>query len=270
MPDERGKRLTTLATVIVLLLLISWLAFDQLRPEARSGPPPGPESTSAPTPGSHQPGGDPSGGSDSSSALGGVGLAGAVASSDVDGAAHRQNSPHSDGIPFSEGSDVGTAGGDTGPGPGSGGPAIAAVTGGGPSGDGGSSPDVSASGEALRSGPVGSPGAPPGGNGGDLPPTGSGSAPPMPPANGPGSVGDGGGQAGLFGPPGGPMATNDSGAGPSTGSDVPHGAGNDTPWTGAATEGSSGPIAVPLPPSLLLFGGSALMLWAVSRRAGRR
>ena len=66
------------------------------------------------------------------------------------------------------------------------------------------------------------------------------------------------------------MASNDSGTGPNTGSEGPD-QGNDTPGPGPATEGSGGPIAVPVPPSLFLFGGSALIFLAVSRarRAGR-
>ena len=76
--------------------------------------------------------------------------------------------------------------------------------------------------------------------------------------------------AGQSGPPGGttgPVVRAESpGSGSNTGPDNPDRWGSGTSGLAAGSDGSPNPIPVPVPPSLLLFGASALVLWFVSRR----
>ena len=75
--------------------------------------------------------------------------------------------------------------------------------------------------------------------------------------------------AGQSGPPGGttgPVVRAESpGSGSNTGPGNPDRWGSGTSGLAAGSDGSPNPIPVPVPPSLLLFGASALMLWFVSR-----
>jgi hypothetical protein len=75
--------------------------------------------------------------------------------------------------------------------------------------------------------------------------------------------------AGQSGPPGGttgPVArTEPPGSGSNTGPDNPDRWGSGISGPAAGSHVSPNPVPVPVPPSLLLFGASALMLWFVSR-----
>src|SRR5713101_2014313 len=127
----------------------------------------------------------------------------------------------------------------------------------------GPNPDVSTSSDALPSSPaVGTRPQPvASGRNGTAPQ--SGPAPPGAPANQPPL------NAGQSGPPGGttgPVVRAESpGSGSNTGPANPDRSGSGTSGPAAGSDGSRNPIPVPVPPSLLLFGASALMLWFVSR-----
>lgn len=75
--------------------------------------------------------------------------------------------------------------------------------------------------------------------------------------------------AGQSGPPGGTtgpvVRTESPGSGSNTGPANPDPSGSGTSGPAAGSDVSPNPIPVPVPPSLLLFGASALMLWFVSR-----
>jgi len=154
--------------------------------------------------------------------------------------------------------------GTGGSGPGSGGamhaPAASSTQAAGP----GPNPNVSTSSDALPSGPA--LGTPPqlvaSGRNGSAPQ--SDPAPSTAPAN---QLPLNGGQSGPPGGTTGPVVRAESpGSGSNTGPDNPDRWGSGTSGPAAGSDGSPNPIPVPVPPSLLLFGASALVLWFVSRR----
>ncbi len=127
----------------------------------------------------------------------------------------------------------------------------------------GPNPDVSTSSDALPSGPaVGTP--PPlvaSGRNGTAPQ--SGPAPSTAPANQlPLNAGQSGPPDGTIGPV---IRAETPGSGSNTGPANPDRSGSGTSGPAAGSDVSPNPIPVPVPPSLVLFGASALMLWFVSR-----
>ena len=265
--DNRRRTLVTIGVVLALILLASWLAFDQplLRDRAANLPP----SISAQD------------GHGSGAGAGSSGMAHVVSepargdslarAGDAGVSSHAQGSYASDapndahteqdgkGRSSAERGTTGTGGS----GPGSDGatraPAANATQVTAP----GRNPDVSTSSDALPSGPaVGTPPRfdAPGRNG---PAPQSGPAASNGPANEPPL------NAGQSGPPGGtigPVTRAEApGSGSNTGPDNPDRWGRGTSGPAAGSDVSPSPIPVPVPPSLLLFGASALLLWFVSR-----
>lgn len=264
MADKRGRTLVALGVVLALVLGASWLAFDQLLSGARATTPQ--ISTQDPY--------DPAtGGRQSGAGSSGVAKAASEpARRDNPGPAENvgassgiQSSYLSDAIASSGSIGVGTATGGVGSGPGSNGSVAAFVPGSTQSAGAGPSTEVSTASQALRSNPAADTEAPPGGPSGNVTPTRSGPAPSSAPPNEPGPLDNR-----HSGPSGGtiePVMSAESGAGPNTGSDNPDRFVTD--W-GSGTSGTAGASdvpanPVPVPPSLLLFGVSALVLWVVSR-----
>lgn len=272
---NRRRTLVTIGVAIALILVAAWLAFDQPLLSARAtqdepGPGPAPDH------------------------LAGVGSSGAahVASAPAHGnrldrdkdagvSSDAQSSYLSDAPTDARTQEDGTGRssaerGTTGPGGSGPVPAASSTQSAGP----GPHPDVSTSSEALPPGPAGNtrpqadaPTRPdaPAQNGA---PSQSGPAASNAPANTasntPANAGEPPVNAGRSGPPGGttgPVVLAESaGSGSNAGPDIPDRWSSGTSGPGAAADVSPGPIPVPVPPSLLLFGASALMLWFVSRR----
>jgi hypothetical protein len=265
---NRRRTLVTIGVALALILLASWLAFDQPLLRARS--------TNLP------PSISPPDGHGSGAAQGGLAGAGSSGMAHMMSEPAHRNSLHRGwdaGVPsHSQGSHASnaanaeengkgrsSAGGETtgtgGSGPGSGGatraPAASATHAGGP----GQPPDVSTLSEASPS----AVGTPPrfDASGWTRPAPQSGSAASNGPANEPPlSAGQSGPAGGTIGP----LTRADSpGSGSGTGPDSPEGWGRGTSGPAAGSGVSPSPIPVPVPPSLLLFGASALLLWIVSR-----
>ncbi len=262
---NRRRTLVTIGVALALILLASWLAFDQPLLRARSANLS--SSISAQDGAAH---GRPAGAASSvvSEAARGDSLDRAA---DAGVSSHAQGSYTSDAPNDAHteedgkrrsGAERGTAGiGRSGPG--SDGatraPAASATHAAGP----GRNPDVGTASDALPSAPA--VGIPPrfdaSGRNGPAPQ--SGPAASNGPANEPPL------DAGRSGPPGGtigPVTRAESpGSGSNTGPDNPDRWGGGTSAPAAGSDVSSSPIPVPVPPSLLLFGASALLLWLVSR-----
>ena len=265
---NRRRTLVTIGVVLALILLASWLAFDQplLRDRATNLPP----SIGAQD------------GHGSGAGAGSSGMAHVVSepargdsltrAGDAGVSSHAQGSYASDAPNDAQMEEDGKgrrsnaergATGTGGSGPGSGGatraPAASSTQAAGP----GRNPDVSTSSEVLPSGPaVGTPPRfdAPGRNG---PAPQSGPAASTAPANEPPL------NAGQSGPPDGTIGPVTRAASPGSGSntepDNPDRWGRGTSGPAAGSDVSPSPIPVPVPPSLLLFGASGLLLWFVSR-----
>ena len=264
---NRRRTRVAIGVALALILLASWLAFDHplLRARATNFPE-GHDSRAADgrlagadSTGLAQVVSEPAGGD--TRARGGDGGASSDAHSSYSSGAVDYAHTEQDGKGRSS-AERGTTG-TGGSGPGSGGamhaPAASSTQAAGP----GPNPDVSTSSDALPSSPaVGTrPQLVASGRNGTAPQ--SGPAPPGAPANQPPL------NAGQSGPPGGttgPVVRAESpGSGSNTGPDNPDRWGSGTSGLAAGSDGSPNPIPVPVPPSLLLFGASALMLWFVSR-----
>jgi len=273
-PVDHNRRRTRVAIglALALILLASWLAFDQplLRARATNFPPPistqdGHDSGAADgrlagagSTGLAQVVSDPARG-DTLDRGGHGGVSSDAHSSYSSGAVDYAHTEH-DGKGRSS-AEMGTTG-TGGSGPGSGGamhaPAASSTQAAGP----GPNPDVSTSSDALPGPAVGT--RPPlvasGRNG--TPPQ-SGPAPSTAPANQlPLNAGQSGPPGGTIGPV---IYAESPGSGSNTGPANPDRSGSGTSGPAAGSDGSPNPIPVPVPPSLLLFGASALMLWFVSR-----
>jgi hypothetical protein len=274
------RTLVIIGVALALILLASWLAFDQplLRDQATSSPPP--ISTQ-----------DGHGSSATRGRLAGTGSSGMahvvseparadslVRAGDAGVSSHAQDSYFSDapneahtekdGKGRSSAEPGGSGGvrattGTGGAGPGSGGAIRAPAAGSTQAAGPGPSIDPSTSGDALGSGPaVGSrPQFDASGRNGSAPqsvPAAPGAPAYQPQFN-----------AGQPGPPGGttgPVVRAESpGSGSNTGPDNPDRWGSGTSGPAAGSDVSPNPVPVPVPPSLLLFGASALVLWFVSR-----
>jgi hypothetical protein len=154
---------------------------------------------------------------------------------------------------------TGTAGSGSGSSGAVSGVAASSTQGAGP----GPNPDVSTASDALPSGPAV----------GTRPQLGPSARNGTPPQSGPAASGAPANEpplnAGHSGPPGGtigPAVRAESfGSGSSTWPVNPDRSGSGTAGPAAGSDVSPNPIPVPVPPSLLLFGASALMLWFVSR-----
>ncbi len=276
---NRRRTRVAIGVALALILLASWLAFDQPLLRARA--------TNFPRPTSTQDGHDSGAADGRLAGAGSTGLAQVVSElargdtlarggdGGVSSDAHSSYSSGAAGYAPTEedgkgrssaepsgGSGARATTGTAGSGSGSSGVVIALGAGSTQGAGPGPSTDVSTSGDALRSGPAGDirpQSAAPGRNG--TAPQ-SGPAPSTAPANEPPL------NAGQFGPPGGtgPVVRADSaGSGSNTGPDNPDRWGSGTSGPAAGSDASPKPIPVPVPPSLLLFGASALMLWFVSR-----
>lgn len=270
---NRRRTLVTIGVALALVLLASWLAFNQPLLRARSATPP-PSISAQDGHGSGAAHGRLAGAGSSGMAhvvsepahgdsLDRAGDAGVSSHAQGSYASDAPNDAHTEqdgkGRSSAERGTTGTGGS----GPGSDGatraPAANATQAAAP----GRNPDVSTSSDALPSGPaVGTPPRfdAPGRNG---PAPQSGPAASNGPANEPPL------NAGQSGPPGGtigPLTRAEApGSGSNTGPDNPDRWGRGTSGPAAGSDVSPNPIPVPVPPSLLLFGASALMLWFVSR-----
>ena len=263
---NRRRTRVAIGVALALILLAAWLAFDQplLRARATNFPPPistqdghhsgaadgrlaGADSTGLAQVVSEPARGD-------TRARGGDGGASSDAHSSYSSGAVDYAHTEQDGKGGSS-AERGTTG-TGGSGPGSGGamhaPAASSTQAAGP----GPNPNVSTSSDALPSGPA--LGTPP-----QLVASGRNGTPPQsgPPAST--------APANQPGPPGGttgPVVRAESpGSGSNAGPDNPDRWGSGTSGPAAGSHGSPNPVPVPVPPSLLLFGASALMLWFVSR-----
>jgi len=265
---NRRRTLVTIGVVLALILLASWLAFDQplLRDRATNLPPSiGAQDGHGSGAGAGSSGmahvvSEPARG-DSLARAGDAGVSSSAQGSyvsDAPNVAHTEEDGK--GRSSAERGTTGTGGS----GPGSGGPIRAPAASSTQAAGPGPNPHVSTSSDALPSGPaVGTrPQFDASGRNGTPPQ--SGPAPSSAPANEPRL------NAGQSGPPGGttgPVARAESpGSGSNTGPDNPDRWGSGTSGPAAGSHVSPNPIPVPVPPSLLLFGASALMLWFVSRR----
>jgi hypothetical protein len=276
---NRRRTRVAIGVALALVLLASWLAFDQPLLRARA--------TNFPRPISAQDGHDSGAADGRLAAAGSTGLAQVVSepargdtlahdghggvSSDAQssyssGAAdyahmEQDGKGRSSAEPSGSGGVRGTTG-TGGSGPGSGGamhaPAASSTQAPGP----GPNPDVSTLSDALPGPAVGT--RPPlvaSGRNGTAPQ--SGPAASTAPAN---QLPLNGGQSGPPGGTIGPVVRAESpGSGSNTGPADPDRWGRGTSGPAAGSDGSPNPIPVPVPPSLLLFGASALMLWFVSR-----
>jgi hypothetical protein len=270
---NRRRTFVTIGVALALILLASWLAFDQplLRDRATSFPPPistqdGHDSSAtrgglagAGSSGMAHVVSEPARG-DSLDRAGDAGVSSHAHSSyflDAPNDAHTEQDGK--GRSSAERGTTGTGGSGAGSGGAIRGPAASSTQAAGPR----LSTDPSTSGDALRSGPalVSQPQFDASGRNGGAPQ--SGPAAPGAPANEPPL------NAGQSGPPGGttgPVVRAESpGSGSNTGPDTPDRWGSGTSGPAAESYGSPNSVPVPVPPSLLLFGASALMLWFVSR-----
>jgi len=279
---NRRRTRVAIGVALALVLLASWLAFDQPLLRARA--------TNFPRPISAQDGHDSGAADGRLAAAGSTGLAQVVSepargdtlardghggvSSDAQSSyssgatdyAHTEQDGkgRSSAEPSGSGGVRGTTGttGTGGSGPGSGGvmhaPGASSTQGPGP----GANPDVSTSSDALPGPAVGT--RPPliaSGRNGTAPQ--SGPAASTAPAN---QLPLNGGQSGPPGGTIGPVIHAESfGSGSNPGPADPDRWGSGTAGPAAGSDVSPTPIPVPIPPSLLLFGASALMLWLVSR-----
>ncbi len=272
---NRRRTRVAIGVALALILLASWLAFDHplLRDRATNFPRPignqdGHDSgaadgrpAGADSTGLAQVVSEPAQGG--TRARGGDGGVSSDAHSSYSSGAVDYAHTEQDGKVRSSAERGTTGTGTGGSGPGSGGamhaPTASSTQAAGP----GPNPDVSTSSDALPSSPaVGTRPQPvASGRNGTAPQ--SGPAPPGAPANQPPL------NAGQSGPPGGttgPVVRAESpGSGSNTGPANPDRSGSGTSGPAAGSDGSRNPIPVPVPPSLLLFGASALMLWFVSR-----
>ncbi len=274
---NRRRTRVAIGVALALVLLASWLAFDQPLLRARA--------TNFPRPISAQDGHDSAAADGRLAGAGSTGLAQVVSepargdalardghggvSSDAQnsyssGAADYAHTEQ-DGKGRSSAEPSGSSGvrGTTGTaGSGSGSSGAIAVAGSTQALGPGPNPDVSTSSDALPGPAVGA--RPPlvaSGRNGTAPQ--SGPAPSTAPANQPPLNG------GQSGPPGGTIGpvvrAESAGSGSNTGPADPDRSGRGTSGPAAGSDWSPNPIPVPVPPSLLLFGASALMLWFVSR-----
>ena len=268
---NRRRTRVAIGVALALVLLASWLAFDQPLLRARA--------TNFPRPISTQDGHDSGAADGRLAGAGSTGLAQVVSepargdtlardghggfSSDAQssyssGAAdYAHTEQDGKGRSSAEKGTTGTAGSGSGS---SG--AVSAVAGSTQAAGPAPNPDVSTSSDALPGPAVGT--RPPlvaSGRNGTAPQ--SGPAASTAPANQPPLNG------GQSGPPGGtigPVVRAESpGSGSNTGPADPDRSGSGTSGPAAGSDVSPTPIPVPVPPSLLLFGASALMLWFVSR-----
>ena len=279
---NRRRTRVAIGVALALVLLASWLAFDQPLLRARA--------TNFPRPIGTQDGHDSGAADGRLAAAGSTGLGQVVSepargdtlardghggfSSDAQssyssGAAdyahtEQDGKGRSSAEPSGSGGVRGTTGttGTGGSGPGSGGvmhaPGASSAQGPGA----GPNPDVSTSSDALPGPAVGT-----------LPPLiasgRNGTAPQSGPAASTAPANQLPLNAGQSGPPGGttgPVIRAESfGSGSNTGPANPDRSGSGTAGPAAGSDVSPNPIPVPIPPSLLLFGASALMLWLVSR-----
>jgi len=275
---NRRRTRVAIGVALALVLLASWLAFDQPLLRARA--------TNFPRPSSAQDGHDSAAADGRLAAAGSTGLAQVVSepargdtlargghegvSSDAQssyssGAADYAHTEQ-DGKGRSSAEPSGSGGvrettGTAGSGSGSSG-AVSAVAGSTQAAGPAPNPDVSTSSDALPGPAVGT--RPPlvaSGRNGTAPQ--SGPAPSTAPAN---QLPLNGGQSGPPGGTIGPVVRAESfGSGSNTGPADPDRSGRGTSGPAAGSDVSPTPIPVPVPPSLLLFGASALMLWFVSR-----
>jgi hypothetical protein len=269
---NRRRTPVAIALALALILLASWLAFDQplLMAPATNSPPIGTQD------------GHDSGAADGRvAAAGSIGLAQTVpepargdtrARGGDGGVSSDTHSSYSSGTADyahteqdwkgRSSAERGTTG-TGGPGPGSGGAMHAPAASSSQALDPGPNPDVSTSSDALPSGPaLGTRPQPvvPGRNG---------TAPQSDPAPSTAPTNQLPLNAGQSGPPGGTIGPEIRAESPESGSNTgpanPDSWGSSTSGPAAASDVSPNPIPVPVPPSLLLFAASGLMLWFVSR-----
>ena len=258
---NRRRQLVTIGVALALILVASWLAFDQPLLRTRSTNFPRPISTED----GHGSGAtrDRLAGAGSSGmahvvsepargdSLDRAGDAGVSSDAQVSYFSDAPNDAHTeeDGNGRSSAERGTTVTG--GSGPGSGGamraPAASSTQAAGP----GPNPDVSTASDALPSDPAVS----------------------TPPQSGPAASGAPAIEpllnAGQSGAPGGAIApvigSESPRSGSNTGRDNPDRWGSGTSGPAASSDVSPNPVPVPVPPSLLLFGASALILWFMSR-----
>ncbi len=287
MVDRRRRRkLVAIGVALALLLWASWLALDRLLPRARATNFARPISTQ----GGHDPGpathGRPQGAGssgvtqaasahargDSFGRGGDVGLSSDVLSSyfsdAADYASTEEDAKGGSSAKSSGSIGMGTTTGTAGSGAVSNDSAATLKASSTQYAGAGPGTDVSTSSDALRSGPAVDIGTPFGASVGNGTPPQSGPAPPTAPVNQPRPLDNR-----QSGPPGGTIgpviSAESSGAGSNAGSDNPGRSvtdwGSGKSGTAAGSDVPPNPVAVPVPPSLLLFGASALMLWVASR-----
>ncbi len=268
---NRRRTRVAIGVALALILLASWLAFDQPLLRARStnfSPPIGPQD------------GHDSGAADGRLAeAGSTGLAQVVSEPARGDTLHRgadggvsssdaQSSYSSDVADYARTEGDGKSRSSAEPNARSGLRATTGTTAGSGSGSSGTAgpgpnPDVSTSSDALPSGPALGPRPP------LVVPAGNGAAPQSGPAASTAPADEPPLNAGQSGPPGGttgPVVRAESpGSGSNTGPGNPDRSSSGTSGPAAGSDVSPTPIPVPVPPSLLLFGASALMLWFVSR-----
>jgi hypothetical protein len=279
---NRRRTRVTIGVALALILVASWLAFDQslLRARATNFPRPirtqdghdsgaaGGRLAGAGSSGLAQVVSEPARG-DSLDRGGHGGVSSDAQSSYSSGAADFAHT-EGDGKGRSSAEPSGSSGvrattGTAGSGSGSRGAVIALGASSTQAAGPGPNSDVSTSSDALRSDPAGDilPQFDASARNGTPPQ--SGPAPSTAPANEPPL------NAGQSGPPGGGgtigpvVRTESAGSGSNTGPDNPDRWGSGTSGPAAGSHVSPNPVPVPVPPSLLLFGASALMLWFVSR-----
>lgn len=269
---NRRRTRVAIGVALALILLASWLAFDQPLLRARA--------TNFPPPIDTQDGHDSGAADGRLAGAGSTGLAQVVSgpargstlarggdrgvSSDAhssystDAAGYARTEEDGKGRSSAERGTTGTGGSGPGPGGAIHAPAASSTQAAGP----GPNPDVSTSSDAL-----------PGPALGTRPPlvasARNGAAPQSGPAASTAPADEPPLNAGQSGPPGGttgPVVPAESpGSGSNTGPGNPDRSSSGTSGPAAGSDVSPTPIPVPVPPSLLLFGASALMLWFVSR-----